>query len=208
MKEKLNPQKEVLRVNTIEDYYLFQRLIAETKLNDLVDIWFLNIAGTKLFTDPPYLEAARTCIRIMALQKEGCLSIRPVRDGFHLFSSDKIITCRDIKNKMIYEGDIADCPLPALDLLSQAGMGNDWHRVCSWNLGNIKDLKSHQTSTGCLLLKEPGVFLFTDELSKLVTGEFVTVQKHQPWVGFISMTFEGYQIINGEIFRIWADYTD
>ena len=207
-REKERFRREAIRVSTDADYNLFQRLVAEAKLEGLVDIIYVNIAGIESFKSSSYLEVARTCVRFMALQKEGCLP-RPLRQlGNRSFSRDKIITCRDVKDQIIYDGDIADCPLPARDLLLHAGMDDDWQEVYFWNLGSAKDLKSHQTSAGCLLLKKPRVFLFTDELINLATGEFVTVQKHQPLAGFISQTFEVYQIINGEIIRIWADYTD
>lgn len=206
--ERLKTKKEILRVSTIEDYYLFKQLTTEAQLNDRLDVVCLNVGELKLFKDAPYLEAARTGLRLMTLQKEGCLPLWPSREGNRLFSMDRIITCFDVNNQIIYEGNIADCPFPARNLFLQAGMNNDWHVVCFWNLGNVKDLKSHQTSTGCLLLKEPGVFLFTVELAGLATGEFITVQKHQPWIGYVSQIFEGYQIIGGKTFRIWASYTD
>lgn len=220
--ENINPQVETIRFSSLNDVSLFERLVHEAQLEKQIKIWWFpedpedidsQIYGRVRAWEPRYyeryLEAVRTFIRKKALFQNGCENIWPGKTGRQtLFSFDHIITYRDIEDNPIFEGKIEECQLPTELLLSQAGMGNDWHEVYFWNLGNVKDLKSHQTSTGCLLLKKPGVFLFTDELSKLATGEFVTLQKHQPWVGFISMTFEGCQIINGEIIRIWADYTD
>ena len=226
--EREKPQKEFIRASLFKDYETFNRLIREAQLEEQFGVSRVpedpqsedsQIYGAVRAWDfdhyKRYLEAVRTFLRKRALKKEECLSVWPGRGGAitHLFSLDKIVVCRDSKNEIIYEGEITNCTSPvyyfADDLLSRAGRGDDWHEVCFWDLGGIEELGKSHTLTGCLLLKEPGVFLFTDELSRLTKGEFVTVQKHQPWCGFSSIIFEGYhQNINGDVFRVWANFTD
>lgn len=203
--ERLKSKKENLRVSTIDDYFLFKRLTTEAQLNDLIDVIWLNVGEMGLFRDTPYLNSAKLGLRIMALQKER--SSRWFREEGHHTSysssdkSEKIVICRDENNQIICKANIFNLPFPAHDLLLQAGRGGKWREVCFWKLlGEGKNIMDFLTPTGCLLFKQAGVFLFTDELYRLLKGEFVIAPS--------SDAFEGYQIINGEIFRIWAEYTD
>jgi len=220
--ERSRSSIEFIRASLPEDNFLFRKLIDEAQIGESVQVLYFredpNNPEDQVWSEirawdkdhyVKYLEAVRSFLRAKALEKCGSLPVWPgTRKPEGYFLSDHIIVCHDATDQKIYEGKIEECSFEAQKLLAVGEREDDWGKVIFWDLGTMEDLMKHKTLTGALCLREPGVFLFSDELSELETGNFVAVQKHQFCPGYDRITFEGYQQMAGRIYRIWAQYID
>lgn len=215
------------KIKTLENLLLTPKLLEENNLKKL----HLTLAIPNKNLDPKMLNrsvSVREIIRLAALNEAGFERGNPARiEGRRTVKPGKgkgrgkidiwkylngIIVGRDISNEVIFEGNIKKAPLVISKLLPKLLQKpkcrghHQWQDVVYWNLGNIGRLFPRLNAMDYLLIPEPGVMLFLDELQRLKKGETITPlyigELNEQGLGESKLI--SYAIRNGNLYKVWA----
>jgi hypothetical protein len=122
-----------------------------------------------------------------------------------------IIVGADCQNKIIYKDMLDECPDAGVVrelLVEPQYRAYSWHTVSYWNLGNFDELLERAMKTKYLLLEEPRVLLFSDELTQLQEGQVVTPYHWGGVFGFLMEDLDTFAVRNQKLFRVKASLSD
>ena len=191
-----------------KDLKLAKKLIAETGLDDH-DLfpWFASFYFNPHVKSPEM--SIKTLVRETLRKKIGFDSEAP--DSYLMNLNSDEIDIRDIHDVQIQRINTDKSPESEI-ILSLIGKpvykAYDWDHIRVWKLGSLDNLTKLMEGKTYLALQETGAILFSDEINKLKWGKTLMTFHAAGIEGYLMEYKEVYKVVDNELTRIIASFSD